>query len=41
MKVGSTLDVTGVKVEDGQPVTVSLSLAGFTAAYNRTAELAQ
>lgn len=41
MKVGSTLDVTGVKVKDGQPVTVSLSLAGFTAAYNRAAELAQ
>lgn len=41
MKVGTALEVTGVKVDDGQPVTVSLSLAGFTAAYNRTAELAQ
>ncbi|WP_197279339.1 invasion associated locus B family protein [Devosia sp. A16] len=41
MKVGTTLEVTGVKVDDGQPVTVPLSLAGFTAAYNRTAELAQ
>jgi invasion protein IalB len=41
MKVGTTLEVTGVKVDDGQPVTVTLSLAGFTAAYNRTAELAQ
>jgi invasion protein IalB len=41
MKVGTTLEVTGVKVDDGQPVTVTLSLTGFTAAYNRTAELAQ
>ncbi len=41
MKVGTTLEVTGVKVDDGQPVTVTLSLSGFTAAYNRTAELAQ
>ena len=41
LKLGTTLDVTGVKVEDGQPVTVELSLAGFTAAHNRTAELAQ
>lgn len=41
LKVGTTLDVTGIKVEDGQPVTVSLSLGGFTAAYNRTAELAK
>ena len=41
MKVGTTLEVTGVRVDDGLPVTVSLSLAGFTAAYNRTAELAQ
>ena len=41
MKVGTMLEVTGVKVDDGQPVTVTLSLAGFTAAYNRTAELAQ
>ena len=40
LKVGSKLDVTGVKVDDGQPVTVSLSLAGFTAAYDRTAVLA-
>lgn len=41
LKVGTALEVTGVKVEDGQPVTVNLSLAGFTAAYNRTAELAR
>ena len=41
LKVGSTLEVTGVKVDDGQPVTVNLSLAGFTAAYERTAELAR
>lgn len=41
LKVGTALEVTGVKVEDGQPVTVSLSLAGFTAAHNRTAELAR
>lgn len=41
MKVGTILEVTGVKVDDGQPVTVPLSLAGFTAAYNRTAELAK
>ncbi|MBK8085659.1 MAG: invasion associated locus B family protein [Devosia sp.] len=39
LKVGTALEVTGIKVEDGQPVTVSLSLAGFTAAHNRTAEL--
>ncbi len=41
LKVGQKLDVTGVKVDDGQAVTVSLSLAGFTAAYDRTVELAQ
>ena len=41
MKVGTKLEVTGVKVDDGQPVTVGLSLAGFTAAYDRTAELAK
>lgn len=41
MKVGTNLEITGVKVDDGQAVTVSLSLTGFTAAYNRTAELAQ
>ncbi len=41
LKLGKQLSVTGVKVDDGQPVTVELSLAGFTAAYNRTAELAQ
>ena len=41
MKVGTVLEVTGVKVDNGQPVTVTLSLAGFTAAYNRTAELAR
>lgn len=41
LKVGQKLDVTGVKVEDGKPVTVSLSLAGFTAAYDRTVELAK
>jgi invasion protein IalB len=41
LKVGRKLDVTGVKVEDGKPVTVSLSLGGFTAAYDRTVELAK
>lgn len=41
LKVGQKLDVTGVKVDDGQPVTVALSLAGFTAAYDRTVELAR
>ena len=41
MKVGTKLEVTGVKVDDGQPVTVALSLAGFTAAFDRTAELAK
>ena len=41
LKVGQRLDVTGVKVDDGKPVTVSLSLSGFTAAYDRTAELAK
>ncbi len=41
LKVGQKLDVTGVKVDDGQPVTVTLSLAGFTAAYDRTVELAR
>jgi invasion protein IalB len=41
LKVGQKLDVTGVKVDDGQPVTVSMSLAGFTAAYDRTVELAR
>ncbi len=40
LKVGTALEITGVKVDDGQPVTLALSLAGFTAAYNRTAELA-
>ena len=39
LKAGAVLDVTGVKVEDGQPVTVQLSLTGFTAALTRTAEL--
>ena len=41
LKVGTSLEITGIKVDGGQPVTVPLSLAGFTAAYNRTAELAQ
>ena len=41
LKVGQKLDVTGIKVDDGKPVTVSLSLAGFTAAYDRTVELAK
>ncbi len=41
LKVGQKLDVTGIKVEDGKPVTVSLSLSGFTAAYDRTVELAK
>ena len=29
------------KAEDGKPVTVSLSLSGFAAAYDRTVELAK
>ena len=41
LKVGQKLDLTGIKVEDGKPVTVSLSLSGFTAAYDRTVELAK
>lgn len=41
LKVGTQLDVTGVRVDTSQPVTVGLSLAGFTAAFNRTAELAK
>jgi invasion protein IalB len=41
LKVGQKLDVTGIKVDDGKPVTVSLSLSGFTAAYDRTVELAK
>ena len=35
------LEVTGIRVDNSQPVTVGLSLAGFTAAFNRTAELAK
>ena len=41
LKVGQKLDVTGIKVDDGKPVTVSMSLGGFTAAYDRTVELAK
>lgn len=41
LKVGQKLDVTGIKVDDGKPVTVSMSLSGFTAAYDRTVELAK
>ena len=41
LKVGQKLDVTGIKVDDGKSVTVSMSLAGFTAAYDRTVELAK
>lgn len=41
LKVGSQLEVTGVRVDNSQPVTVGLSLVGFTAAFNRTAELAK
>jgi len=41
LKVGSRLEVTGLRVDNGQPVTVGLSLTGFTAAYDRTAELAR
>jgi invasion protein IalB len=41
LKVGQKLDVTGAKVEDGKLVTISMSLAGFTAAYDRTVELAK
>lgn len=39
LKAGTALEVTGTRVDDGQPVTLTLSLSGFTAAYNRTAEL--
>jgi invasion protein IalB len=39
LKAGTKLDITGVKVTDGQPVTASMSLVGFTAAYDRTVEL--
>lgn len=39
LKAGAALEVTGTRVDDGQPVTLTLSLSGFTAAYNRTAEL--
>ena len=41
LKVGTSLEITGIKVDGGETVTVPLSLAGFTAAYNRTAELAK
>lgn len=41
LKVGTKLEVTGIRVDNGQPVAVALSLAGFTAAYDRTAALAQ
>jgi invasion protein IalB len=41
MKVGKALQVTGVKISDEAPVTVDLSLAGFTAAFDRTAKLSQ
>lgn len=41
LKVGTELEVTGIRVDTGQPVAVALSLAGFTAAFNRTTELAQ
>ena len=41
LKVGQKLNVTGVRVDDGKPVTVSLPLSGFTAAYDRTVELAK
>jgi invasion protein IalB len=39
LKVGNMLEVTGVNSQNGEPVLVTLSLAGFTAAQNRTAEL--
>lgn len=35
------LAVTGIKVDDGVPVTVSMSLAGFTAACDRTVDVAR
>lgn len=41
LKVGQKLQVTGVRVDGSQPVTIELSLAGFTAAYDRTVELAK
>lgn len=41
LKVGQALEVTGLRAEDGQPVAVALPLAGFTAAFNRTVELAK
>lgn len=41
LKVGTKLEVTGIRVDTGQPVAIALSLAGFTAAYDRTAELAR
>ena len=41
LRVGQVLEVTGINVETGEAVTVPISLTGFTAAYNRTAELSQ
>jgi invasion protein IalB len=41
LKVGTKLEVTGIRVDNGQPVAIALSLAGFTAAFDRTAALAQ
>jgi invasion protein IalB len=41
LRVGEVLEVTGINVETGEAVTVPISLTGFTAAYNRTAELSQ
>lgn len=41
MRLGKSLEVTAVNSQSGQPVTIPLSLAGFTAAYNRTVELSK
>ena len=39
LRVGKDLQVTGTNGQTGEPVTVPLSLAGFTAAHARTIEL--
>jgi invasion protein IalB len=41
LKVGTELQIVVVNMRSGEEVTVPLSLQGFTAAYNRTAELAK
>lgn len=39
LKLGKQLEINAVNVQNGEKITVPISLAGFSAAYNRAAEL--